>query len=340
MTLKPAINQSRSDSSSPECAPRAGHVPTSLDPQETPAQEAHYPTQRDVTTYPELTINWRHTCWHRDRERVYNALSSCIASDSRLERFASCGTDAWVMQDPANPERLRVTAAYCHDRWCVPCGRAKARIIAGNLRAHIGDRPHRFITLTLRANNEPLTNRITTLYAAFRALRRNTAWAKRIRGGAAFCEPVWSERSGSWHVHLHVIADGQFIPQQELSDAWLHVTGDSYVVDIRLIHGHDQAVDYVTKYASKPLHPATVRDNSRLQEAIVALRGRRLVLPFGTWHGIRLSTVNDATEWIALAPLGEILQRAASGDAWADAVLRILRGVQSCHQLDLPLEPP
>lgn len=178
------------------------------------------------------------------------------------------------------------------------------------------------------------------LYASFRRLRSSRVWRDNVRGGAAFCEPCWSERTECWHVHLHIVAEGKFIPQAQLSAAWLKATGDSPIVDIRLIHGHDKAVDYVVKYAAKPLEPATLRDHDRLCEAIMALHGRRLVLPFGSWHGIRLCEVDRTTEWRALAPLGELLQRAAAGDVWADSVLRKLRGVQACRQLDLFREPP
>jgi len=278
-------------------------APALLDPQESAVPHQPATSQTDHADPVELCIDWRHTCWHRDRRRVYDAMSKCLMPTSRLERFAGCGSGAWVLQDKARPDRLRVSANYCHDRWCTPCARTKARIVAGNLRGQIGDRPHRFITLTLRANDESLQQRLNTLYASFRRLRRSPLWKRCVAGGAAFCEPCWSQRSQAWHVHLHIIADGRFIPQKELSDAWLVATGDSYIVDVRLIHNGDKAVEYVTKYACKPLTSETMRDVDRLQEAIVALRGRRLVLPFGAWYHVKLTAVSDDTDWIAKAPL-------------------------------------
>lgn len=314
--------------------------PTSLDPQDSPVPAAPVPPQTNHVDPVDLCIDWRHTCWHRDRRRVYDAMTTCLMPESRLERFAGCGSSAWVLQDKAQPDRLRVSANYCHDRWCTPCARTKARIVAGNLRALIGDHPHRFITLTLRATSAPLCERVSTLYAAFRRLRRSPLWRRCIRGGAAFCEPCWSQHSQSWHVHLHIIADGQYIPQADLSDTWLVATGDSYIVDVRLIRGHDQTVDYVTKYACKPLTSETVRDRDRLQEAMIALRSRRLVLPFGTWYHTKLTAVSDDTDWQALAPLATLLQRADAGDTWAQAIIRQLRGAQSCNLLDQPTVPP
>ena len=326
-------------------------VPTSLDPEDSPVdrpppqpQPNHagdgHPCPHDHAGDAELCIDWRHTCWHRDRLRVFEALQKCPIGETRLQRFADCGIDAWVMEDCNCPGHLRVAASYCHDRWCVPCGRAKARIVADNLRSVIQDQPHRFITLTLKAKNEGLANRISMLYASFRRLRGYAVWRNNVVGGAAFCEPVWSTKSECWHVHLHIVAEGKFIPQAELSAAWLKATGDSYIVDVRLIYGHDKAVDYVCKYAAKPLDPATLRNPDLLSEAIMALHGRRLILPFGTWHGIRLSEVSYDTQWKALTPLGELLRRAAAGDEWAQSVLRNLRGAQSQCQLDLFREPP
>jgi hypothetical protein len=244
------------------------------------------------------------------------------------------------MQDQSKPERLRIQATYCHDRWCTPCARTKARIVAGNLRSLIADVPHRFITLTLKATDESLATRIDHLYKSFARLRRSKCWKSAITAGTAFCEPVWSPRSNAWHCHLHIIAQGKYIPQAALSAAWLLATGDSYIVDIRLIRGHDQAVDYVCKYACKPLSPDVIRLTDRLQEAMIALRGRRLILPFAGWGKVKLTHNSPETEWKAIVSLRDLLQRAAGGDAWSNHLLTILRGVQSCNQLDLFPAPP
>lgn len=322
----------------PTTTNRAAHL-ASLDPEESAWQNADSSTTPPPTS-ADLCETWRHSCWHRDRMRVWDSLVKVGASESRLSRFAACGSNAWVMGDPDNPDRVRVAACYCHDRWCVPCGRAKARTVAGNLRCLIADEPHRFITLTLRADDEGLAQRITRLYQSFARLRRTTLWQRAVTGGCACCEPVWSDKSGCWHVHLHVIVAGRYIKHADLSKAWLRATGDSYIVDIRLIHGHDKAVDYVTKYACKPLPASTVRDSDHLAEAMIALRGRRLVLTFGAWSHVKLTAQSDTTQWIAIAPLPDVLRRADLGDAWSIAILRKLRGSYACRQMDLWTEQP
>lgn len=313
---------------------------SSLDPSESPVHSSPQPPQTQPAESQLDPAVWRHSCWFRDRARVYDALVATYAPPSRLERFALCGSDAWVVQDVACPEHLRVQANFCHDRWCVPCGRARARLVANNLRGLVGDVPHRFITLTIRAENEPLVDRIRHLYDSFRRIRRSRRWQQCIDGGVAFCEPCWSDRSNCWHVHLHIVAHGRFITQRELSALWLQATGDSYIVDIRLIRGHDKAVDYVTKYAAKPLEPATLRNHDRLCEAMLALKGRRLILPFGDWSRVKLTAVTHETEWRAVAPLSELLQRAAAGDAWASHVLRVLKGAYASCNLDTTNVPP
>ena len=283
----------------------------------------------------ELCQSFRHSCWHRQRQAVFTALVASGCGQSRLERFRECGSDVWLMRSAADRNVVRLGGNYCHDRWCLPCGLARSRLLAANMRSLISDRPHRFMTLTLKANDEGLTARLRHLYASFSRLRRNPIWKRNVTGGAAFCECIWSAASAAWHVHLHIIAAGKFLPQQQLSDAWLRSTGDSFIVDVRLIGGHDKAVDYVTKYASKPLHPETVRSHDRLCEMIVGLRSRRLVLTFGTWARCKLTATPERQEWIAVCPLHIILRDAELGSPAAQALLNSL--VHRTRREELPL---
>jgi len=328
-----------SSANQPVVSPKSPGEPPLLDPQDSAVESPAHP-QTGPSGYPELTVAWRHTCWFRDRNRVYEAMCRVGLGDARLQRFAACGVNAWILRSADGPTRLRIAASYCHDRWCVPCGRAKARLYAANLRALIADVPHRFITLTLRAVQEPLADRLQHLYDSFRRLRQQQEWKSAVVGGVAMCEPVWSKRSNCWHVHLHVIAHGRFLAAATLSKMWLKATGDSFIVDIRLIHGHDKAVDYVCKYACKPLTSDTYAESDRLHEAMVALRGRRLCLPFGDWSHVRLSRQNELSEWLPVAPLGQVILLADAGDAWAIRVLALLRGEEQCQKPALWPDPP
>lgn len=297
----------------------------SLDPQETTSHPDRSLSGKPLSQRLASDLTFRHSGWCHRRNRIFRALHSVYGTSDRLARFEACGMNAWVLADPASDHRYRVVADYCHDRWCQPCANARSRTIAENLRKKVQDHPHRFITLTLRSDDEPLAALLKRLYTSFAKLRRSVLWSHTIRGGAAFLELKYGHANSRWHPHLHIIADGKFLPQKALSATWLKITGDSYIVDVRLIQGHEDTIRYVTKYASKPLSPTFADHHDLLCEAMLACRGRRLCLTFGTWAGTRLTDVHDDTAWQPVAPLWEIRKRAMAGDGHSIRLLNFLR---------------
>ncbi len=283
------------------------------------------------------TVTFRHSGWAQVRTRVWRALQDIHASPSRLDAFEECGNDAWVLESATNPGEYRIASNKCHDRFCGPCGGERSRVIAQNVVRRLGRDPARFLTLTLRARSEPLSDTITRLYKSFSRLRTLKLWRKSVTGGVAFLEVKRSRSGPWWHVHLHAIIQGRFINKTKLSRAWERVTQDSFMVDIRLIRNNADATHYVAKYASKPLDPTTTREHNALVEAIEALRGRRLCTTFGTWRDFVLTETPDADEWIAVAPLKEILQDASNGDGTAQAILDALERPSLCR---IPRPPP
>jgi len=322
--------------------------PTSLDRLET---KSHQPYSRactlcgDPDTVADPTalradlpdVTWRHSGCRPARARIWAALQRADLPAARLDRYERCGGNAWIMQDTLQPGRYRIACDRCHDRWCPVCGRERSRVISGNILARLGRDPARFVTLTLAARDVPLTDTIDRLYRSFARLRLTRLWRDTVTGGVAMCELKRSRDGLHWHVHLHAIVQGAYLPQPLLSRAWRRITGDSYIVDVRLIRNPDQAAQYVTKYASKPLDPSVTRAPDLLLDAIRALKGRRLCLTYGAWRGLALTQVTDDTVWHAVAPLCVLLQRAASGDPDAVQILASLQGATQCQR---PRSPP
>jgi len=322
--------------------------PTSLDRLET---KSHQPDSRactlsgDPDTEADPTalradlpdVTWRHSGCRPARARIWAALQRADLPAARLDRYERCGGNAWIMQDTLQPGRYRIACDRCHDRWCPVCGRERSRVISGNILARLGRDPARFVTLTLAARDVPLTDTIDRLYRSFARLRLTRLWRDTVTGGVAMCELKRSRDGLHWHVHLHAIVQGAYLPQPLLSRAWRRITGDSYIVDVRLIRNPDQAAQYVTKYASKPLDPSVTRAPDLLLDAIRALKGRRLCLTYGAWRGLALTQVTDDTVWHAVAPLCVLLQRAASGDPDAVQILASLQGATQCQR---PRSPP
>jgi hypothetical protein len=272
-----------------------------------------------------LSINFRHSGWAADRRRVHDALVRTAQSTNRLWDFKQCGSHAYVFQSLEDPDVYTLGGSTCHDRFCLPCGRERSRVIAQNVKLRVAGNKARFLTLTLRSDTEPLDQLLHKLTQDFAALRRTALWRKRVTGGVAFLEVKWIERTQRWHVHMHALLQGRFVPREHLSNLWLKITGTSEVIDIRIVEDERQCTHYICKYASKPLDRTVVVQPARLDEAVLALKGKRLCLTFGTWRGCKLTEPPESGTWVQLGTLEEIITRAEDGDAVAGAALDALK---------------
>lgn len=305
-------------------------------------------------------ISFRHATWHRDRARVQEALDPTdpdphawiryehdpdwegldplpFPSD-RARRFRQCGERSVVLQHADDPSRYKVACQRCHDRFCLPCMQDRARLIVANLRAQVKYEPTRFLTLTLKHNDAPLAEQLDRLYSSFLCLRRRSFWRDFVTGGVAFLEIKLSSTDDRWHPHLHVLLRGKYVPHKLLSDAWLQITGDSYIVDIRPVPSPDHLYSYLTRYVTKGWDPGMYRKIHALREAIEALKGRKLLASFGNFSGLRLLEPPTSETWVELGTLHETITLAARGVAWAQAACTVL--FSSTWEPALCVEPP
>lgn len=282
---------------------------------------------------------FRHSHWYRRRNVVFRSLQRLHVSANRLDRFAQCGAGCCVYFSPSSGD-WKLRASYCRDRVCQACGSARSAVIADTLARHCQDKHTRFVTLTLKHQPIPLADQIDRCYRAFSTLRRRTWWKSCVTGGAAFLE-VKVGRDSLWHVHLHMIVEGKFVDQRKLGSEWHAVTGDSYVVDVRAVGQDQKEVRYAAAYAGKPLDKTICDDPSRLDEFIVAIKGRRLALTFGTWRGLDLDgePTDLADDWIPVGSLDRLWSDAAAGDLSAQNVLICLQRRRTLEVRDT-LEAP
>lgn len=189
----------------------------------------------------------------------------------------------------------------------------------------LAGRTLRLVTLTVRTQALDLKPAIMKLYASFRRLRQRSYWKEHVNGGLALCEVKWNEAAKRWHPHLHVLADGQYMPHAALSAEWLAATGDSPIVDIRLIRSKSHVLNYVTKYITKPADDGVYDDEDRLAEAIKALKSVRLIIAFGTYKDARLLASTGKFHARRLGAIECIEERAADGEALACLIMARLR---------------
>lgn len=314
---------------------------TSLVPQETkPVLEAdHNPhayrsrgfNKDDERRANDLAWKWppitegeewfRHSGWVADRQRVQAALRAAAQPPSRVERFDNCGCDCIVeYSDELKSYRLR--ANYCHDRFCRPCARARALRIVENLTAAVGNERLRFITVTLARDERCLEDRMDDLLASFTRLRSCKAWRQAVTAGAYFIEITRGEHGDSWHVHIHALVTGSYLRQDVLSDAWRKASKGSFIVDIRKVADVGQGVGYVAKYATKGVDQSVMMDPAALAEAVLALKGRRLLGTFGLWRNLpELDISVDYRTYRRVGTMQSIFAAFKRGEAWARGAL-------------------
>lgn len=294
------------------------HAPESESPLSYPVEGADH---LDSCTPAE---RFRHSGWQRTRSLLRSALLRTHQSVSRILNWDNCGFGAYVLQSVADPGRFKIAGSNCHDRFCTPCSRLRSQCIANALVDTIGDRQCRFVTLTLKHRPDSLQDTLDRLYKAFARLRRAKLWRSKVHGGAAFVEVKWSEASGEWHPHLHVLCVGRFLPQPELRRLWFTITGDSYVVDVRLARNVGDVTHYVSKYVTKFVSGSFVNRPACLDEAVRAMHGRKLCLTFGTWRGVLLTADDSSADWVNLGSLNDWVARAVCGDQEAVSLLNAL----------------
>lgn len=270
--------------------------------------------------------SFRHGHWQARRGRVRAAIGRGNPTSIRCIRWDCCGSDARTEWSETLQKR-RIRANYCHDRFCEPCQRAKANRIAANLKCRLGEKPkgrYRFVTLTLQHSETDLKEQIKRLYSSFRQLRATKLW-KQVSEGGAFILEIKHGKTG-WHPHMHVIHEGGWLDQNEVSAAWHKITGDSFIVDITAIRDEKETAHYVTKYMTKGTTSDVWDDANLAFEFICAMMGTRTCGTFGTWRKFKLNQiVQRADDWVLEATLNQWVSRARSGEEHAARIMADLR---------------
>lgn len=269
--------------------------------------------KNDARNYLALRAAYRSMNWRRK----YDALGECGARAS-VERSMLSG-------------RLRIRCNRCQLSACPACSREKMHNFAANLRYAMQTARHRirFMTLTMRQSDLPLYKQITRIQAHFRQLRKfkffrhavkNLVWTLEIKLG----------KKGLWNIHFHALWEGRFIRQADLAAAWLQITGDSEIVDVRATN--ERAPIELTKYISKSHDLAIFKpeNSDKLHEYLLATHRRRTIGVIGRqWRDLRLTTKwkdppgeEGEETWLFVGNLSDIINMAESGDMESREILR------------------
>jgi hypothetical protein len=232
-------------------------------------------------------------------------------------------------------------ANYCHDRFCVPCTKARSQRIVENLMQVVGDQRLRFITLTLTPDDRSLSERLDFLLQSFTRLRHQARWTRAVLGGAYFVEITRGDAGQHWHVHLHCLVVGSFLPQADLVEMWRKASKGSYIVDIRKVADNRRGVEYLAKYATKAVSHDVVIDPAALTEAVRSLVGRRVLGTFGSWRKIaEIDVSQDYRTYKRVERLDRAMLAAFRGETWAIGALRAIGRPDLIEPVPVSERPP
>lgn len=277
-SLREAGLQSSSSVQPPETSPPPLPESEESPPHDPTAPEGH-PLAKQARS------QWiAHRLHHAARTTVIDALFNgpTDALQKRAHRMGLCCV----------APHLRITAAgtpvpilgRCRDRLCPLCQDRRGRQAAARSIALVASmNAPRFITLTLLHSDAPLHQQLDRLYSSLASLRELKFWKKRVKGGIYGVEVTLNTSTKQWHAHVHVVADGQYMPHDGLKKAWLSITGDSFIVHIKAVPDRERAARYIARYVAKPADLARWSP-AQIVEYAEAMHGRRLLQTFGSMH--------------------------------------------------------
>lgn len=271
------------------------------------------------------------SCQH-EKVLFDNAAAKAEPDPDRLRRIRNCATSAFIMCDHAT-RAVKVGANYCEQRLCPICGPRRARKTARAVRKWLGKPKRyrwRFITLTLKSSEKSLKDQLDFLTASFRRLRQTHLWKNSQELGRGFIEVTYNTNNAQWHPHLHVLAQGNFIAQDALSNAWKKSSGGSTVVDVRALKRADNAAAYVAKYLGKA--PSIAAEENALalsQSYYSAIRNRKMVLSYGNPGPLpdpepEGDDGKETPVWRSIGSLDDWLDKADKGDELAIRICNAL----------------
>lgn len=165
-------------------------------------------------------------------------------------------------------------------------------------------------------------NQMNHIYKAFRQMRKDKWFKGKCDGGIWFFQICRNPERGEWHPHIHAIVTGLRMDYKKLRELWYYYTGDSSILDIRIVRDPKKVGDYVARYAARPLKLADISPALGI-EAVSSLYGRRLAGSWGSARSIsfRPRRIKDPENWEYLGAWSTI-NALSSTDDRAKAILR------------------
>lgn len=211
------------------------------------------------------------------REHHFDELSRKLYDCQETETLvccSNCGSHWYVI-------------TKCRQRVCPLCAYEESQRRAAYLVAMTHQMKNvKLLTLTLPRSEIRAQDQIKTLRRYFSLLRRHALF-KQVVGGAYQIEV--KTKTDGFHIHMHILFDGPYMPRQMLFTAWREITDvEAPQVDIRAANDHG-AAQYVCKYAAKSAQ--FYDDPQDIIRWYLATKGQRLFATFGRWYNAKFREI-------------------------------------------------
>ena len=182
---------------------------------------------------------------------------------------------------------------WCNHRLCPECGKRRAYALF-NAHKRLAGRPNlKHLVLTFK-NVDGLTwETVDWIRNCFTRLRNRKLFKNAWVGGVYAIEFTFSKATG-WHIHIHALVDGAFVPQAVISRVWKQVTGSSSVVWVTRAKNSRQVLKYVLKPSQELLDDPVALDN-----LLTVIEGRHFVSGWGKWYRV---SEKQLTSWERVCP--------------------------------------
>ena len=238
---------------------------------------------------------------HRDEQRdaLARTFSATKKNKHRAVGVIACHRSfrQWKCR---NGHSFAVPERSCGERLCPHCAHYRVGVLVKRLQKVLlerfgGDKSRlRYTVLTIK-NTASLAEGHQALMDFWTRLRRSEFWKRYVVGSMVAFECPFNPETQTWHPHLNVLMEGEYIPVEALHQAWMKATKVRGEKEPRGSVVWIQAVDDGTaceliKYTCKTLDLIDRPD--AVDEFQEALSGRRLIRTYGTFF--RLKTDDEA----------------------------------------------
>jgi predicted Zn-ribbon and HTH transcriptional regulator len=237
-------------------------------------------------------------------EWMCSALAERLESEGAQDlakKIRACGEPIGLVCTACGHHKLGHT--QCKARWCPRCQRS----ISAKRFHRFQSAAHRMqwpLSIMLSHENEDSAAKVfSTLMPAFKRFRRTKLWKQNVRGGVVSYEVT--NRFGSWHDHLHCLVDCRWLAltapepkrgedlktvrkklraaKHELTEAWAGCLGQETAVTWVDRANAGRLMEHI-KYTVKGSD--LLKCTGRIAPLLRALKGRRLVQPFGNCYDL------------------------------------------------------